>query len=68
MSYWAHCKECGDHFETKTGTCPGCRLDHTYAVEQGAEMGCYTCAEHANINRQIDSALRRFAVKPPEEK
>lgn len=64
MAYWAHCKECKAHFETKTGTCPECRLDHTVAVETGAELGCFDCAEHANINRQIESALKRMAMWP----
>lgn len=65
MTYWAHCRDCGDHFETKTGTCPGCRLDNTHDVETGAELGtCYDCKEHAFLNRQIEAAERRMAKWP----
>jgi hypothetical protein len=61
--YWAHCRECGDHFETKSGECPGCRVAESMSVDAGAEAGCADCREIDATEQRLASARRVLAAK-----
>lgn len=66
--YWAHCKSCDDHFETKSGYCPECRDDDNVSSCDGmAEKGCETCIEiqqlEYDLTRARETISRRKAAR-----
>lgn len=62
--YWAHCKSCDDHFETKTGVCIGCRDDENVVSCDGmAERGCEDCVYIMQLEDDLARAREIIAKK-----
>ncbi len=66
--YWAHCKECKDHFVTKSGTCVSCQIDNTMSCDTGAEEGCPDCTDIERIEGDLAKARRTIAAKKSEDR
>lgn len=62
LTYFAHCLDCGEHFETRSGTCPGCREGSLVRDEESCEeRGCRECRE---LRVELEKLDLRSGVRP----
>lgn len=62
--YWAHCHDCGEHFETRSGWCGGCHTDQNVKGEDAcADNGCVECKEAV-----ADDLTGAAIIRSPEER
>jgi hypothetical protein len=62
-TFWAHCKDCGEHFESRDGKCTGCRYSDAITIDRGAEAGCPDCLELEAIEKRLSKARATIAAR-----